>query len=314
MRGFKSTILILLIINASIYQLQAENTSRILEGQRSQPLEDRINAQSVDQEITGSEPVNTIEKSAFVLNTNEEGETEGTILLNPYILTGLKQNTFDGYRKIPWWLRNMELGVTAPLSQTKLQEGSLEFKLNLTRKSHKWNEHWDALFPSLPQRRGDLTPEKREQIIKRAETVNDSIDTVLKNKSVNGLSLVFSYGKDQHKTSWSAGLAGSHKIWSLLFSLDAKAAKTADSTDAGGESNFQIGGEIFPNLMKAGGVDLSMTWSSGQVVKIDQVENWSAKFSLSFPIIMQGKAVIAYVLDDNDRRMMFGISTQMMNN
>lgn len=293
----------MLLLANSVFASEAEEIAR----QEMPPTMDRMKVQRLDPyQVTGIHQRATTEELSFFFTQGERSEV--TIGVNAFRLFGKRADTFDGYRSLPWWLRNVQLSLTVPAENSNGDDASFELKWGLYRKAHKWDEYWDPLFHvDFPENISGITENWLDERSTELIFASIEVDSFLLAEGNDGFS--FSFAGSRVAGEWqrfSGTLIGSHHLGGWLATLNGSFMSVSD--DFGAQASGQISREFWPYRWKYGGLTTALTGSADYVHEWD----WSTTASVAFPILEEARFLLAFSVSNEENRFLTGFTYQFL--
>ena len=280
------------------------------------PLNERMFNQQVYSQLMNFNSRSTTEQIALLINTSSE--PEATISFNTFRLFNRHSDTFDGYRSIPWYLRNVEISGTYPTQDFDGRNFSFNLKIGLSKKSHKWDEYWDSYFPEIitPRRASEMTIEWQNEQIEKAVQASQIVNQLLLTEGNQGFSLSLDGKREEGKwLEFSGSLIYSQELLNCIATING-AGLYFDYIKTGGlELSGQLNRELWPKRWTNGGLLINLAGSTGPIIyqnnKFSGQTGW-LNLNLAIPIMGQARWVVGYQLQGTDREFISGISYQFL--
>jgi len=271
------------------------------------PVQDRMRTQRLDPfQLSGIHQRAATEELSVFFTQGERSEV--TVGLNAFRLFGKRADTFDGYRSIPWYLRNVQFSLTMPTQNANGDNLGFELKWGLYRKAHKWDERWDSYFHTdFPPNLSDVTDDCIESEEMRLIYASIRVDSLLLEEGNDGFSLLFS--GDRVAGDWerfSGTVIGSHHLGGWLATVNGSARYLSDQF--GAQISGQVSREIWPYRWQSGGLTLALTGSAEYVKDWD----WSTTASVALPLLEQARFLLAFQVSDKENRLLTGFTYQFI--
>jgi len=278
------------------------------------PIIERMQTQPIHQEILNPNSGAMTEQMALMIK-DQNGEPQAHFSINAFRLINKKADRFDGYRSMPWWLRNVILEAKYPTNKFDGQNFSFQLKWGFFIKSHRWDEYWDNRFiVNYPEHAELMTDEwladQQQKLFKASALVNQLLLT----EGLNGYSLtVGSRKKDGKWQQHSAGFIVNRYTSGFIFTAGGIGVYLPELKKAGLEISGQLYKVFWPNRWENGGIDFSLYFSSGAVIYNNNeltADDWNIATSIALPILKQSRLVLAPFVGKDGGKFITGFSYQ----